>query len=259
MSGVSNPLYYISLLTSEWQQKYKLKNFLASTIQPIADLNTCLLTMNAAFGLTTPPVGAQLDVLGQLIGVSRTLPFTPTQISTNTTEAILIAGPQFVTTTNVNGMFPSASVTIDTGGNAETVIITAVAPGGFSANFTKSHATNVPVSGIVTPVLNDTNYLILLKAKIAQNNWDGTILSLWNIWVQIFPGGRIIIQDNQNMTANIILTGSFSAIVLDMINAGLIVPQPEGVLYNYVYTTLPIFGADRNDQYVAGADIGHAA
>jgi hypothetical protein len=61
------------------------------------------------------------------------------------------------------------------------------------------------------------------------------------------------------MTATVIVSGSFTSIILDLITNGYIVPRPEGVLYNYVISTLPIFGADLNNAYVAGADLGHAS
>lgn len=109
----------------------------------------------------------------------------------------------------------------------------------------------------VSPVLTDTTYRLLLQARIAQNQWTGTIDSLQPLWQSLFPGGRIVIQDNQNMTATIILSGAFSSITQDLITNGYIVPRPEGVLYNYVFSTLPIFGFDQSNSYIAGFDQGH--
>lgn len=114
-------------------------------------------------------------------------------------------------------------------------------------------------SGGVSPVLDDNNYRLLLKAKRAQNNWSGKTADLYPIWQTLFPGGKIVINDNQNMTATIILSGSFSTLVLDMITNGLIVPRPETVEYTYITSDLPIFGADQNNAFVAGADLGHAS
>lgn len=112
-------------------------------------------------------------------------------------------------------------------------------------------------SGGVSPVLDDETYRILIKAKIAANQWNGTIDSLYSVWQQLFPGGQIVIADQQNMTANIILTGSFTSIVQDLITHGYIVPRPEGVLYTYVFGTLPFLGFDLNNSFVAGLDTGH--
>jgi hypothetical protein len=109
----------------------------------------------------------------------------------------------------------------------------------------------------VSPVLDDATYALLLNARIAQNNWNGTIDGLQSIWQSLFPGGRIVIEDGQNMTATIILSGAFSSIIEDLITNGYIVPRPQGVLYNYTFSTLPIFGFDQNSAYIAGFDEGH--
>ena len=114
-------------------------------------------------------------------------------------------------------------------------------------------------SNSVSPVLDDNTYRLLLKAKRVRNSWSGKTVDLYAAWQSLFPGGRIIINDNQNMTATIFVTGSFNSIILDLINNGYIVPRPEGVLYNYVTGNLPIFGADENNTYIAGADLGHAS
>lgn len=112
-------------------------------------------------------------------------------------------------------------------------------------------------SGGVSPILDDPTYRILLLARIAWNSWDGRLVSLPNIWKTMFPTGRLIVNDNQNMTCTIILTGTFSSILQDLVTNGYIVPRPEGVLYTYTFALLPIFGFDRNDVYIAGFDLGH--
>lgn len=112
-------------------------------------------------------------------------------------------------------------------------------------------------SGGVSPVLDDDTYRLYIKAKIAQNQWDGTIDSLYAIWQQLFPDGTIVIADQQNMTAVIILVGSFSSIVQDLIVNGYIVPRPEGVLYRYVFGTPPFFGFGSSPGFIAGFGTGH--
>lgn len=111
----------------------------------------------------------------------------------------------------------------------------------------------------VSPVLDDNTYRLLIKATIAQNNWDGSIDSLYGVWQFLFPGGKILIADQQNMTVEIIIGGTFSSIIQDLITNGMIVPRPEGVLYNYVFGTLPLLGFDLNDSFIAGFDLGHFA
>lgn len=123
----------------------------------------------------------------------------------------------------------------------------------------QSRVVNFQPSDGVSPTLDDTTYRLLLKARLAQNSWDGKTASLYPIWQTLFPGGRLVVNDNQNMTATIIVSGSFTSIITDLITNGYIVPRPETVEYTYVTGTLPIFGADRNDSFVAGADLGHAS
>jgi hypothetical protein len=112
-------------------------------------------------------------------------------------------------------------------------------------------------SGGVSPILDDDTYRILIKAKIAQDHWDGRRASLNTIWSGLFPGGSVVLHDNQNMTATVTLYGAFSSIIQDLIVNGLIVPRPQAVLYTYIYGTMPFFGADLNNSFIAGSDLGH--
>lgn len=112
-------------------------------------------------------------------------------------------------------------------------------------------------SGGVSPVLDDSTYTLLLEARIAQNNWNGQIGSLQPTWANLFPGGRITVIDNQNMSATIALSGSFSSITKDLIDNGYIVPRPQAVEYTYTFPELPAFGTDENNSFIAGLDTGH--
>lgn len=124
----------------------------------------------------------------------------------------------------------------------------------------------------VSPVLDDTTYRLLINAKIAANNWSGTLISLPIIWKNLFPGGTMVPLDNQDMTVTFSLAGSFTSLIIDCIagyavngalsgnmDAGLIVPRPEGVEYGFTFADLPILGADLDNAYIAGADLGHAS
>ena len=112
-------------------------------------------------------------------------------------------------------------------------------------------------TGSISPVLDDNTYRIYIKAVAAANQWDGTIDSLQGIWEILFPGLTITIGDNQNMTVTIFLTGTYTSIVQQLITNGLIVPRPEGVLYNYVFGELPAFGLDLDNTLIAGLDTGY--
>lgn len=180
--------YYLNLLTSEYKAAANLQAFMNVVLSVYQDASFLFASFVTAFDVRYA-VGPQLDMLGVLIGASRTVPFQPS-----------------------NG---------------------------------------------VSPVLTDDAYRTFLLARIAFNSWDGLIDSLNDIWKTLFPGGRITVHDNQNMTATVFLSGSFSSIVVDLITNGFIVPRPETVQYTYTFATEPIFGFDRNDTYVSGFEDGH--
>jgi hypothetical protein len=181
--------YYENLLTSEYRPNSAplFNQWLQAPLAIANDISNCLQSISPAFNLGTA-IGAQLDVIGVIVGASRAVPFQP--------------------------------------------------------------------SAGVSPVLTDAVYRLLLQATIANNQWDGKIGSLYPIWQTLFPGGNITIIDNQNMTATILITGTFSSIEEDLITHGLIVPRPQAVLYTYVFGGLPFFGFDRSDAYIAGWDTG---
>ena len=108
----------------------------------------------------------------------------------------------------------------------------------------------------VSPILDDATYRVLLQARVAFNQFNGSIDALQAVWQNLFPGGAIAIEDAQNMSATVILSGAFTSIIKDLITNGLIVPRAETVLYTYVFAALPAFGFDLNTAYVAGFDQG---
>ncbi len=180
--------YYLNLLTSEYRMAPNLNAWLLDLLSPLNDTTTLLSGMTEAFDLSSA-VGVQLDTLGAIAGVGRTVNFQP--------------------------------------------------------------------SGGVSPGLDDATYRILIQATIANNQWDGTQESLYPIWNSLFPGGYINIIDNQNMSATIVLSGSFSSIIQDLIVNGYIVPRPEGVEYTYEFSNLPIFGfSATNTAFIAGWGTG---
>jgi hypothetical protein len=193
--------YYLNLLTSEYKLATQLNSWMSLVLGVYQDAAFLFSSFVTAFDITYA-VGDQLDVLGVLVGVSRTVSFQP--------------------------------------------------------------------SDSVSATLDDDTYRIVLLAKNAQNHWDGKMSSMYSIWKTLFPGGNIVIHDNQNMTATIFLTGSFSSIILDLvagfalngatsgtIKNGYIIPKPETVQYDFEFGTLPAFGFDHNDDYISGFDYGH--
>jgi Protein of unknown function (DUF2612) len=104
-----------------------------------------------------------------------------------------------------------------------------------------------PSVGIVR--LNDTDYRVLIKARIVANQWDGTIPSANIIWRQVFGAGtNIIIQDLQDMTVNVAISGQpLTAVFLALLVGGYLPLKPEGVLirgYEVAPELGPLFAWD---------------
>lgn len=103
------------------------------------------------------------------------------------------------------------------------------------------------------PVLDDTNYRIALKAKIAQNQWDGTIPAIYEIWANLFPDIRLSIVDNQDMTMSALIDGQMDSIVTEMVASGYIIPKPSGVKLTIIDVT-SISGKEYVGMLVNGVD-----
>jgi len=93
------------------------------------------------------------------------------------------------------------------------------------------------------------NYIVkpftadVLKAKIAANNWDGSIPQAYDIWVSAFGAESILlIQDNQDMSMVVAIAGQrLDTIEQALLVNGYIPLKPEGVKVNY-YAVVPSDG-----------------
>ncbi|MBX4259725.1 DUF2612 domain-containing protein (plasmid) [Clostridium estertheticum] len=98
-----------------------------------------------------------------------------------------------------------------------------------------------PLNGY-DPVLNDADYKLVLRAKIAMNNWDGTIPQIYEIWDNIFDDIKLQLADNQDMSFTAYILGYVNQARQSLIQAGYIVPKPEGVAITYVGKSPVHFG-----------------
>lgn len=116
-----------------------------------------------------------------------------------------------------------------------------------------------PDSGITT--LDDESYRLLIRAKIAANQWDGTIPQAQQILDTLFAGtgSHVFIQDNQDMTMVIGVSGDIpDAVAQELILGGYLPLKPEGVRVDTMVTSArgPIFGFDVDNRFIAGFDEG---
>lgn len=96
-----------------------------------------------------------------------------------------------------------------------------------------------PDTGLIS--LPDDTYRLLLAAKIAANNWDGTRDGAYDIWEAAFAesGLIILIQDNQDMSIIVGVAGAPpSAILEQLLMQGYIPLKPAGVRISY-YAVIP--------------------
>lgn len=105
--------------------------------------------------------------------------------------------------------------------------------------------------------LDDNTYRTLLRAKIAANNWDGTLPGAKAALEVLFPNGdtSIIVIDNQDMTITFGVVGVIpSALFIALLSQGYLPLKPEGVKANYRITTRsgPIFGWGVDNDLIGG-------
>lgn len=180
---------YLNVITSEHRVRPKYMDWVSSLLNLLIGDSDLLGNYELAFGLDTA-VGKQLDIIGHIVGIDRTIDFVLT-----------------------NG----------------------------------------------SNVLDDDNYRLCIKSKIARNRWDGTTTGLYEIWHQLF-GDDLVLDfiDHQNMSCDISVgTDIMSEDIFRLIHNDMILPRPVGVRYSYDYGLKAIFAWDEDFSYLRGWDIGY--
>lgn len=111
--------------------------------------------------------------------------------------------------------------------------------------------------------MDDETYRIILRAKIAANNWDGTLAGAQAALDSVFAsstGTNLFITDNLDMSMTFGVSGTIpSILVLLLLSAGYIPLKPEGVKAYYFVTSVnntPLFGLDVQNEFISGLDSG---
>ncbi|MCX2699267.1 DUF2612 domain-containing protein [Ochrobactrum chromiisoli] len=109
--------------------------------------------------------------------------------------------------------------------------------------------------------LDDDNYRILLRAKIAANQWDGTLPGARDVLDPVFGDGtHVFIQDHMDMSMTIGISGKIpSAVTLALLAGGYIPLKPSGVRVNYLVVSedeTAMFGFDVQSNLIDGFDQG---
>lgn len=207
---------YTGLITSEHSSKPRFSAMVAAVAQCFVDQQNLVNSLPASFDLDTA-IGAQLDIIGLWVGITRNVK----------------------TPLNVYFSLDTANLGFD--------------QGNWQGPFD-------PSTGLTS--LDDGTYRTLLRAKIAANSWDGTIPAAASAYANLFAGSGslIFIQDNQDMTMTVGVSGAIpSALLRALFSGGYLPLRPEGVLANYVVPSVnntPLFGMDVTNSYIAGFDSG---
>lgn len=111
-----------------------------------------------------------------------------------------------------------------------------------------------PLQGITT--LSDDFYRLLLRATIALNQWDGTLQSAIDAIAPLFPDNFVYLQDNQDMSISIAVSGPrLDVILAALLSGGYLALKPVGVRINYYFPsapTGPVFGFGAESDYIGG-------
>lgn len=107
-------------------------------------------------------------------------------------------------------------------------------------------------------VLPDDVYRTFIKAKIAANRWDGSLMGLYEVWDSVFTDITIFIQDNQDMSYNVGFVGRpVDSLTLALIVQGYLPLKPEGVRVNIIYSPIDdnkLFAWDTDTSVLGGWD-----
>ena len=175
---------YLDLITSQHRGRERFMRVVETLLRPSDDIFEAAIYLDDEYDLDNA-TGVQEDVLGEFVGVQRTLPYQPDKW--------------------------------------------------------------------ISPVLDNEAYRNLLRAQIAKNQWKGGIYDIKELWNSLFGNG-IIIQDNQDMTIDVLTIGIYDQITKEMVRQGLIVPKPQGVRVNYYFADRAVFGYDLETDTIKGYD-----
>lgn len=125
---------------------------------------------------------------------------------------------------------------------------------GMYLNITRS----LPVDSEEIPaILPDETFRIVLKSRVLQYRWDGSIQGLYDIISSLYPNMVIWLQDNADMSYTVfVMTDVFDEYVAELFLLGYILPKPAGIKVNYVLYERPFFTWDESTEHYKGWDEG---
>jgi len=236
--NIQDAEYYRRLITSQYRGAARFNAMVTALVNYGVGLDIAVKRLNELFDIDTATTN-QLDILGAIVGVSRTLDFEP---SPQAAAEIICPTPTELAVDNVADSLYTVYQTPAPAklAGTNTVII----------GFTAAEMNDAPL-------ITDDIYRTLVKARIIQNIWKGDAASLYSMWATLFPETKkIIIGDRQDMSFDVVLYGEYTLLELELVLHGYILPKPEGVRINTLSYTdlsgLPIFSYDYNTLQMSG-------
>lgn len=170
-----NSLIYDDMVPSWNSEKPKYMAFFRMILQMVDDLRVFLESFLRHFDLDTA-VGKQLDIIGALLGVSRTLPIN------------LVASER---------------------------------------------------------ILNDDDYRMYIRARIAANIWNGSNENAIDLYNAVFPGMGLELRDRQDCTMSVVIGGEATTLQIEMLQHDILIPHPAGVKITYeIPRAIPVTTTD---------------
>lgn len=214
MTGDITP--FTDNITSEHIDKPNFVAMVSATVQPFADMKALFELIPLLYDVDVA-VGEQLDVVGELVGVSRNL-----------------SAPL----TNVYFAFDTANVGFDSG----------IWKGPYD-----------PDSGLIA--LPDEFYRLVIRARILNNNWNGSKESIYALASVVFApyGFTYYVEDHGDLSIGIGLLGLTTPppILTALLNSGAL--DTKGVtiqITSRVAQQGPVFSFDLDTLLFQGFDSG---
>lgn len=225
--------YYKRLITSEYRHSPRFVAMVKKLVNYGLDLDDSIANMIVAFEVDNAST-AQLDILGAIVGVSRQLTFEPTAAAIG---EVICPSPAEIAS-----------------GEVYPIIYTPTPDKMAGTPFLSGYPPAEMGDG---NLLDDEVFRLMIKSRIIQNTWKGTIGELYDLWNAVMGADKkLSIEDLQDMSYNIVLQGDYTQLEEELIIHAYIIPKPEGVRINvltFVSTDgLPLFSYNYNTMRYSG-------
>lgn len=225
--------YYKRLVTSEYRHSPRFTGMVQKLLSYGLDIDNSINNMIVGFEVDNAST-AQLDILGSIVGVSRQLKFEPTAAAIGD---VICPSPAEMASSEVYPII----YTPTPDKLASTPLLTGYPPAEIGEG----------------NLLNDDVFRLMIKARIIQNTWKGTIGELYDLWDAVMGvNKKLSIEDLQDMSYNIVLQGDYTQLEEELIIHAYVIPKPEGVRINVLTFVsadgLPLFSYDYNTMRYSG-------